>query len=119
MNEQDSVEQAKSALRVNAYGSFEEQAPHLRCLLEHLPCLAPGDPGEQMNLDSVLERLRAGWACQHPAGSHDGAIHVEVGGERRRLILTFHLFLWGKTSEVRRFEIVRVGEDEFVYREQR
>jgi hypothetical protein len=123
-NKQDIVEKAKSALRGNAYGGFEDQAPHLNCLLENLPILgidaqvvqiALCGGGEQMSLSSVLECLRDKWVCQHPPASHDGAIHVEVGEEKKQLVITFHLFLWGRSNEVRRFEIVRIGGEEFVY----
>jgi hypothetical protein len=111
----DARRQARAAFQANAYAGFAEQAPHLRCLLENLPSRAVESGGELMSLDAVLERLRSEWMCQHPPGSHDGAVHAELRDDNERLSITFHAFLWGQSNEIRSFNIARVGDDEFVY----
>jgi len=124
LDQEEIVKQAKSGLKRNPCGLFGEQAPHLYRLLENLPVLDRNSPTVQnslgggaieMNVDLVLEHLKDNWICSHPSGSHDGAINAEVGEESDQMILTFHLFLWSRTTEVRRFEIVRVGEKNYLY----
>jgi hypothetical protein len=85
----DAARQAQAAFQANAYAGFADQAPHLRCLLENLPSRGVESGGEQMSLDAVLERLRSEWMCQHPPGSHDGAVHAELRDDNERLSITF------------------------------
>jgi hypothetical protein len=124
LDQEEIVKQAKPGLKRNPCGGFREQPPHLYRLLENLPVLGRNSPTAQNSLgggaveidvDSVLEHLKGNWVCSQPSGSHDGAINAEVGEESDHLILTFHLFLWSRTTEVRRFEIVRVGEESYLY----
>jgi hypothetical protein len=124
MNPQESIDEAKAALKKNPFGDFDTQAPHLTCLLEHLPPLAVSEPsiqsglargGQQMDLESVLARLKASWMAQHPPASHDGAIDLEIGPERERLVISFNMFLWGQSNVVRQIEVARVGAEAFLY----
>lgn len=119
---QNDVEKAKSAFRANPHGSFQEQAQHLRCLLEHLPVLGHNAAALQaalcggaagMDREQVLTQLQEKWVCHR--ASQEGAIHAEVGDETDQLVITFYMYLWSKTSEVGRFQIVRRGEDDYLY----
>jgi len=114
---------AKAALRQNAYADFEVQAPHVRQLLGTLPVLSPNasvlqsvrfEKAEPQNTDAVMAYLAEKWIAQHPPGSHEGAIHVEVDYDRL-LIFSFHFYLWGKTTEALRIVIARVAQDAFLY----
>ena len=103
LDRQNVVREARSALRANAHGSFEEQAPHLCSLLESLPVLGPNTAvlqaalcggAEEMGADEVLKRLKESWVCHR--SSQEGAIQVEVGREMEQLTLTFHYMLESK-----------------------
>jgi hypothetical protein len=119
---QNAVVKAISSVRANPHGSFEEQAQHLRCLLENLPILGHNAAALQaalcggaagMDREQVLTQLQEKWVCHR--ASQEGAIHAEVGDETDQLVITFYMYLWSKTSEVGRFQIVRRGEDDYLY----
>ena len=123
MNQHDIINEAKAALKKNPFADFDAQAPHLTCLLEHLPPQEGRDPsiqgalargGQQMSLAAVLERLKASWMAQHPPASHDGAIDLEIGPENERLVVIFSMFLWGQSNVVRRIEVARLGAETFL-----
>jgi hypothetical protein len=128
MNQQEIINEAKTALKKNPFGDFDTQAPHLTVLLEQLPPLEVNDPsiqaalargGQQMGFEAVLNRLKASWMAQHPPTSHDdGAIDLEIGLETERLVITFSIFLWGHSNVVRRLEVARIGTERFLYWDQ-
>jgi hypothetical protein len=117
------IQQAKAAVKSQAYAGFEEQGSYLRRWLESLPVLQPEAPAlqaypanraEQRDLDGTLEFLRIHWIANHPPASHDGAIHAELAAEPSLMDVRFHVFVWGKTSEALRVVVARVAEDGFL-----
>ncbi len=117
------MQQAKAAIKSQAYAGFEEQRSYLRRWLESLPVLQPeapllqgypADRAERRDLESTLEFLRMYWIANHPPASHDGAVHAELAAEPRLMDVTFHVFVWGKTSEALRILVARAAEDAFL-----
>jgi hypothetical protein len=121
---QDAVAKALSAVRANPHSSFDEQARHLQCLLENLPVLGHNAATLQLaregsviklDIEGVLEQLKEKWVCGH-GYSQEGAIHAEIEATDQ-LVIKFYMYLWGKMSEVGHFQIVRQGEEEYLYQD--
>ncbi len=119
----DLIQAAKFALRKDAHAGFETQAPHLRQILENLPPLPPpaaapaplsAEQATRQDLETLLDYLSSKWIAYHPAGSHEGAIHLDVADAPDVLTLTFSMYLWAQTTQILRFTIARVDQDVFL-----
>jgi hypothetical protein len=56
--------------------------------------------------------VREKWVCHR--ASQEGAIHagIEVTDQ---LVIKFYMYLWSKTSEIARVQVVRQAEEEYLY----
>jgi hypothetical protein len=122
--EQNAVAKAISAVRANPHGSFGEQVQHLRSLLENLPVLSHNEAALQqglnggaveMGFEEVLGDLERRWVCHR--ASQEGAIHAEVE-VADQLIIRLYMYLWSKTSEIRRIHVIRRAEGVYLYWDQ-
>jgi hypothetical protein len=118
---QNAVAKAISAVRANPHGSFGEQVQHLRSLVENLPVLGHNEAALQqalnggaieMGVEEVLGDLKGKWVCHR--ASQEGAIHAEIE-VADQLVIKLYMYLWSKTSEIRRIHVVRRAEGAYLY----
>jgi hypothetical protein len=118
------IDEAKQALHKNGFASFNEQAPALRQLLQHLPLLPPQSKALQTfanklvqrgDLEETMAQLKKNWRAYNPPNSHEGAVSVVIGEEGELLTAVFHTEVWGMTSEQSRLAVARVGEANYLF----
>ncbi len=119
-----SIEQARQALRRDNYANFATQSPHLRLWLENLPVLPietlvqqkrAVERAEQGSLDEIMAMIEPKWRGYHPPNSHEGAVSAAFEEDNELLAVTFHASVWGMTSEQGRFTVARIGTDAYLF----
>jgi hypothetical protein len=119
-----SIKQAKQALRRDSYANFAAQAPHLRLWLENLPILPietlvqqkrAVERANQGSLDEMMAMIEPKWRGYHPPNSHEGATSAAFDERNDLLAVSFHASVWGMTSEQGRFTVARIGTDAFLF----
>ena len=120
---QPAIEQARQALQSDSYANFSRQLPYLRQWLESLPILPVEtlvqqkrsvERATQGRLDEIMTLLETKWRAYHPPNSHEGAVSAAFGEAPDLLVVTFHAYVWGMTSEQGGLVLARIGNDAYL-----